>query len=730
MALDPHYITDGPLEEYFVDKDSGLPLAGGFIYFFRDTSRITPKTVYQLTGSPPNYSYVALPNPITLSAVGTVQDAAGDNVVIYYYPWEIDGLTPDLYYVVVQDSNGVDQFTREAWPNPNEGGSITPSDSLPVQNQISNPQFSQILINDVPTLTPPTTIFTVSGSNNTFEVAPDWTLFATCNASDTVTIQRVSIPGNVEAVTSPPFSLSVTTGITITSCQLRQRFNSNSGLWTSTASESLFLSGGIVVKNLVNVSTTVSIWYRASSGDNHNVPVQILSATIGPSSDYTYYSGGSIQIPVSDDPLEGDNGYVDIYVQFTPGSSIEVTSIQVVPSINVSAAPLLLYDVASSNRNEALMGDYYIPRLTQSTIPSLLTGWDFPLNPAQFGATQTIVATTPAYVWDQTICNSIVGNVAVTRSAVDGSLQFVPASANDALYMIQYLSGAQVEEMLYSTLSSNVSAYLSSSSSVVTLTVQLYVGSSSATVPVLPTTIGTMNNLGVFTLSASDWTIVNRSGLDTSRMQVLNTTPTQDNDVQFQGWQLSNTQISNSTLFAMVVTIAWTTVPTINLMSISLNKGDLPTRPAPQTPSDVLSQCQYYYESTYDYGVASGGASGPVTSNGCLLVQQFTNFSAATFQGRSFGLQYKTNKRIAPTITFYSVDGTIDNVQTVINNPGTGQANANIIFADFWAQAGAGTKESYFMYNMNQDLIVGTASGRKEVYLLFHYLADSRLGIV
>ncbi|CAB4128315.1 hypothetical protein UFOVP270_27 [uncultured Caudovirales phage] len=730
MALDPHYITDGPLEEYFVDKDSGLPLAGGFIYFFRDSSRITPKTVYQLTGSPPNYTYVALPNPITLSAVGTVQDAAGDNVVIYYYPWEIDGITPDLYYVVVQDSNGVDQFTREAWPNPNEGGSSpSPSSSLPVQNQISNPQFSQILINDVSTLTPATTVFTVSGANNTFEVAPDWTLVASCSGTDTVTVQRIPLYGQLEAVTSPPFALSITTGITITSCILRQRFFSNSGLWTSTAAESLFLSGGIVVKNLVNVSTTVSMWYQASSGVNHNVPVQILSATVGPSSDFTYYSGGSTQVPISDDPLAGNNGYIDIYVQFTPGSSVEITSIQVVPSINVAAAPTLLYDVASSNRNEALLGDYYIPRLQYDRLSSLLTGWDFPLNPAQFGSAQTIAFGTPAYVWDQTICNSVVGNVAVTRNAIDGSIKFAPASNNDALYMIQYLSGAQVQEMLYTRLSSNVSAYCSSGSTV-TLTMQFYVGDSSATIPSLPTTIGTINNLGVFSLTAANWSIVPRNGLDTARMQIQNVVPTPGNDVQFQGWQMSTAQTTSpnsATLFAVVVTIAWTTAPTaIDVMSISLNKGDLPSRPLPQTPSDVLSECQYYFEQSYD----TGSKAGAVTSNGCLLVPQFSNTSASTFQGRSFGLQYKTNKRVAPNITFYSVDGTVDNVQTVINNQGTGQTNANVIFANFWTPLGPGTEGGYFLYDVNADLVAGSSSGRKEVFLLCHYLADARLGIV
>src|SRR5712671_2014084 len=189
MSLDPRYITDGPLEEGFLSKDSGLPLAGGTVTFYRDSSRITLKTVYELTGAPPNYSYVPLPNPITLSSIGVIQNAGGDNVVIYYYPWLADGITPDLYYVVVKDSNGVDQFTREAWPNSAAGESPGADTSLPVQNQISNPQFTQILINDVPTLTPSTTTFSVSAETKEFELAPDWTFII--SGTGDVTVERL-----------------------------------------------------------------------------------------------------------------------------------------------------------------------------------------------------------------------------------------------------------------------------------------------------------------------------------------------------------------------------------------------------------------------------------------------------------------------------------------------------------------------------------------------------------
>lgn len=726
MALDPHYITDGPLEEYFVSKDSGLPLANGTLSFFRDSSRITPKTVYQLTGSPPNYTYVALPNPITLSSVGTVQDAGGDNVVIYYYPWEVDGVTPDLYYVVCKDSNGVDQFTREAWPNPNDEGSINPTGSLPVQNQISNPQFSQILINDIPTLSPSTTVFTVSGSNNEFEVAPDWTLVANCSGTDTVTVQRIDISGSVEAVTSPPFSLSVTTGITITSCHLRQRLNANSGLWTSTSAESLFLSGGIVIKNLINVSTTVKIFYQASNGVLQSVPEQILSASVGPSADYTYYTGGSNQIPTSDDILSGNDGYVDIYIEFTPGSSIEITSIQVVPSVNVNAAPTLIYDVASSNRNEALMGDYYIPRVIQSPIPSFLTGWDFPLNPAQFGASITANAT-PSYIWDQTICASSSGNIAVTRNTITGALTLTPASNNQAGYILQYLSGSEAKKILYSRLSSNISAYLGIGGGQVTVSVYLYRAPAATSFPTLPTSIASIASNGTISGVAAGWTLIPRSGLDTPRAALSTGSPTIDNDIQFTGWEITDgTQLSDTNKFAMLVTFTWTTATVINVNSISLNKGDLPTRPAPKTLSDVLSECQYYYEQSYD----SGAVAGAVTSNGCFLVQQYINVGAGPqINGRSFPLPYKINKRVAPTVAFYSVDGTSANVQAVTNNPGVSQSTANVV-STFWTQTGAGTEGSYFMYSNAGILLAGAPSGFREVYILFQYTADARLGVV
>jgi len=743
MALDPHYITDGPLQEYFVDKDTGLPLSGGIVTFYRDSSRITPKAVYELSGSPPNYTYTPLPNPITLSSVGTFQDASGNDIVVYYYPWMADGVTPDLYYITVQDSHGVDQFTREAWPNSAiEGGSGPSGSSLPVQNQISNPQFSQIFINNVPTLSPSTTTFTVTGSNKVFEVAPNWELIASSSGTDTVVVQRLALSGSLGAPTNPPFALSVTTGINITTCRLRQKFFTNSGLWTSTTGTPLFLSSGIVVKNLINVATNVSMFYQASSGNLNTTPFQLMSQTVGPSADYTYYTAGSAQMPISDDTLSGDDGFVYIYIEFTPGSSVAITSVQVVPSVNVSSAPLLAYDEASSNRDEALLGDYYLPRTTTSPIPSILTGWDFPLNPAQFGATPT-ANTTADYIWDQTICLTSSGNVAVSRNSATNGLVLTPASNNQSCYILQYLEGAQVFDMLYNRLSTNISAWLGSGGGNVQMSVYLYRGPSTSSIPTLPTPLVAISSAGVLSSLAAGWTLIPRSGLDTPRSKLTTTLPTLFEDIQFSGWEITDpAQIADTDKFAMVVTFTWDTATVINVNSISLNKGDLPTRPAAQTVSDVLSQCQQYYEKSYDQGVNPGSVSAAgalIAQQGCNVDTDGTHDEIAT---RSFGITYKVPKRAAATVTLYSpVTGASAFVSYTFSFKGVIQGgypydqglqtgtNPNIIG---WVETGGGQFGT--SYISNSQIVIdhpgSVQNGTDETYIKFHYTADSRLGKV
>jgi hypothetical protein len=126
MALNPLMVLCPSLQEYFVDKDTGAPLSGGVVTFYKDNDRTFPgglKTVYTLNqnGTYDNSSYVELPNPLTLSSVGTFVDDNGNDIIPYLFPY--DG-TPDdteenveLYFITVYSAEGDLQFSRSAWPN-------------------------------------------------------------------------------------------------------------------------------------------------------------------------------------------------------------------------------------------------------------------------------------------------------------------------------------------------------------------------------------------------------------------------------------------------------------------------------------------------------------------------------------------------------------------------------------------------------------------------------------
>ncbi len=147
MALDSRLMIASDLQSLFRDKDTGLPLRNGVIYFWKDQARSEPKEVYKLTGSPPNYSYVSIGSTVNLTAAGTISDNENpaNDIILYYFPYEgtpddSDG-TVELYFVQIYSEGGITegvlQFTREAWPNlvTAEG------EEQNLQNYIPNGQF-------------------------------------------------------------------------------------------------------------------------------------------------------------------------------------------------------------------------------------------------------------------------------------------------------------------------------------------------------------------------------------------------------------------------------------------------------------------------------------------------------------------------------------------------------------------------------------------------------------
>ena len=732
MSLDPRYFVTADLEEYFVDKDSGLPLAGGTISFYRDVARSTPKTVYQLSGFPPNYTYTALPNALTLSSVGTVQNSGGDNVVIYYYPYDDEG-NLDLYYISVEDSNGVEQFTREAWPNITAEDNPTQND-FAISNQLSNSQFTQVFINEGQA-----TIYTASSATNeVFAFAPNWDFVI--SGTGTVTVQRIAIAGNDEVPTSPPYVLDVALTGGITACYLRQRFNTNSGLWASTADEPIFLSGTLIATNEAAGTSGIQIFYVESTG---GLPVAIVDASFD-NGGYQVLTGITTDpIPLSTNTDSGIDGYVDIYLSFLVGSHVRISSIQVVPTLNQAGADLIPYELNSSNREQAFMGDYYIPRLNSRPSASLLTAWDFMVNPFQFSASGNLT-NTAAYICDQTIgFAGATGNVAFAQDAVTNGIALTTAGSNDAFYIMQYLSGANAKKILGTPLSVNVFGYVTSVSNAVTMKVYLFSAPSTSRIPTLPTSIGTVSTNGVFTLTESGWTQIPRSGLDTPTaiLPVISTDSdinNFDNDMPFTGWEITdNTQISDTEFFAMVVTFAYIdTGTTLTLNSISLIQSDIPARPAPKTSTEVLIECQYYYEKSYDVPQTPGVAA----NNGSIMVEMEPSLAAGTYGAlpRSFAVTYQTRKRIPssgfPVIpVIYAPDGTINSVfVSVYHN--NALVNSGDVAISNWTETISSESNVFFhAIDVSTPLIGPNGNGvvvNAEAFILYQFVEDARLGIV
>lgn len=732
MALDERYFVTSDLDTYFVDKDSGLPLAAGTLTFYRDTSRSTPKAVYELTGAPPNYTYTALPNPITLSGVGTVQDAGGNNTLVYYYPYDANG-DLDLYYVVGADSNGVVQFTREAWPNITAADNPT-TDAFPIQNQIANAQFTQVFIN---VLANQTVVYSVSAaSNQVFTFAPDWSFVI--SGTGTVTVQRVPISGNDGVATSPPYVLDVTVSAGVTSCLLRQRFNVNSGLWSSTANQMIFLAGTFVARNEAAGTTGIQMFYVQSIG---GAPILIVDGTFD-NSGYQVINGTTVDpIPISNDTNTDAAGYIDIYLSFALGSHVRVTSVQVLPTFNQAGANILQYDLNSSNREQALMGDYYIPNLNSRPSGSLLTAWDFTVNPFQFVASGNIAATA-GYICDQTIAlRGATGAVGFSVDPVTSGLALTTAGSNDAFYLMQYLSSDDAKKILGTNLSVNVFGYVTSASSAVTCQVYLCRAPSTSAIPTLPTSIGTVATNGTFTLTAAGWTLIPRGGLDTATA-ILPVVSTNDeindfnNDMQFTGWQLTNAaQITDTQYFAIVVTFAYidtSTAMTIN--SISLTPSAIPARPGPESFAQVLRKCQYYYEKTYDNGIYAGG----VSTNGAIISAHWpvTTFFSSNCYPRSFSVRYQMPKRTAITPTIYAPDGTMGDVLVNIYYANNTLLTTDVAISGNWTFSNNG-QNGFSFQAVNLSVTLGTGIGTNsaniafnEANAIFHYVADARLGIV
>ena len=138
----PLYFTAPALQQFFRDKTTNLPLAGGEVWFYIDVDRRDPeglKPVYKQVGDPINgYDYSALPNPMILSTNGSYEDG-GIDIQVYWNPFDAEGKAQPYYVEVYAGPGKTDlQYTYENVPSISESQE---ADTETADNYIANGQL-------------------------------------------------------------------------------------------------------------------------------------------------------------------------------------------------------------------------------------------------------------------------------------------------------------------------------------------------------------------------------------------------------------------------------------------------------------------------------------------------------------------------------------------------------------------------------------------------------------
>lgn len=205
MAIETKLLVAAPmLQDYLVDNATGGPMSNGTITLYQDTSRTTLKNWYYQSGSPNNYTYIALPNPLTLSGIGTIADPNGNDTIPFFYPFsETNPNVSQPYYIVVANSNGQQQFVRQNFPFIGQN-SVTPGETnVTNKNLIVNNVFwrnigslnAQTLANNISLniAGSATTYYyaTLAPSQHDGYIMPDIEYFKNSNGSETTTISFI-----------------------------------------------------------------------------------------------------------------------------------------------------------------------------------------------------------------------------------------------------------------------------------------------------------------------------------------------------------------------------------------------------------------------------------------------------------------------------------------------------------------------------------------------------------
>src|ERR1700753_1255699 len=620
---------------YFVDNN-GKQLDDTYYFFvLQNTFPYLPATVYHDNQGANPWNF-----PIQFNANGTLP------IDIYYDPSQV-------YRLEVRAGNSQDDLLIDLVENyvPGTGESTNTNDSLVnTDNQISNPQFAFVSFD-------PSFEATVAG---TYEIAPDW--FLELVGTGTTTITQEVVAGNQNLPGNVPYVLNIDNS-GWTEANLYQRFSGVSGIFSNYA-----INASVVGISESISSLPITISYIPSNG----TPYPIISGVFN-TSEYSSVTGG-ILLPDSDSTDSGETSYVDFVITLPPTGNIKISNVQLISgniSLGTTDSNVIPFLQSSLERQKDALFHRYFNSLLIGDKNTILTGWNFGLNPAQFQwATAPTVSTTPVYVTDQTIVKAQSANsINVQITTTDSNLQIaaINSTTQDQFSVFQYLDPATIRGFWGYKVSSLVRCRVGLLAGITSFGIKMRLIYRTS----LPSILGAAEPIVSFDINgdpvfSAGWTAI--APYNDPNYQVgTDLDPLGTGAIglpfSFNGFQLPDNPGSNATLgIVLYTTGALSAADTTQFFieNITLVPNEFAIDAIPQTADEVLRQCQFYYE--HSYNAQQNPGIGLVTTTGQRIAKM--TLGGATVSGvysppdtlylASFGFPFKQTKRIAPVMRFYS----------------------------------------------------------------------------
>lgn len=695
-----------------------------------------------LTGEPLNDEYYAffLTNVFPYVPQAVYQDVDGTipwNNPIEFYP---NGTLPDNLYFNDSEVYRIEirQGTTQGDPliyeindfiPDNGGGSDVTTEAGFGENQVTTSQFSEV--NFVSPLS-----ITTSG---TYSIAPGWDLVLT--GTGTATISQEIIVPDQDFINNPPFGLELDLS-GWTTANLVQRFEKNGAIWSSiTSQQDGYISMSITAQAIGSTYNPISFVYKPSSGTQ-----QIIgnAGSINTGS-YQVYNQTQLLIP-SDNSDPSDEGYVDIVIQLKGTGDIIISNIQIVGQTVTagSTAPSSpVYQQETNERQIDRLFHYYRDSIIYQPKDTILTAWNFPLNPFQF-VTQTVttnVAQTK-YICDQTIlhqeaASQIASGIATNPDRYGLKITPVDAATDTKFALIQYIDTSTTWPYWSYKLSALVKLRFNSIHSTQIAFKMLLMYRTIGAPPAISASEPISGWAGDELSLAAGWTAI--KPINDPVYTVSTSAGLAYENFVFNGFQLPNSSTDTMYLAAVFYTVddmnsSAGTKDYFVIDKISLVNNDFAIDTQPQTFDDVMRQCQFYYEKSYDYSVyyQNGG-----TAKGAL--SYLMQFSSDTSQTRAFATPFEfafnSIKRAAPTIKLYAKNGAsddlVDNVTAYYYRDGAVNTTATKALASFWNSSSVSTKSAFYDVTSASTLIAVTSGGyadNQQAIIRFQYTANALLG--